>query len=297
MDNPLVTVITPTYNYAEYIAETVQSVLSQSYKNIEYIVIDDGSTDNTQQVLKKFSDPRLTKLRHNNRGEHLTVNVGLKRAQGKYFMYPNADDPLLPGCIEELVEVMELRPHVVCAYPDWCIIGDSSERVLGMPTVDREYSFKDMVRLHVCFASVGSMFRSSVMKDIGYRDPQFKWVSDFDFWLRYGLEGPMVRVRKELACFRRHMGQISGANSDARAADHINLMRKFFGMKKVPAEIQAVKPEAMCWAQLVAGSISGSAWTALRHFIRGARSYPGVLVEYKTYDIIAKRLIHDRRKG
>lgn len=323
MNNPLVTVITPTYNCGKYLCETMESVLSQSYRNIQYVVIDDCSTDNTQAILAIYSDTRLTVIRNKkNMGEHRSVNEGLYRVEGKYFMYPNADDPLLPGAIEKLVEVMEANPELLCAYPDWYVINENSDIVHKVQT--REYDFAWMVRHHTCIPSVGSIFRSRVIHAVGLRDPGFRWVSDFDYWLRIGLAGPMIRVPYTLACWRKHGTQASGVKSDARAKDHIRLMQKF--SSRIGTIIHAgvvtqfvegkdawnTRPherynkafavyrawgEAMCWAHLVAGSISGSKLTALKHFARAVMFFPVVLLSFQTYYIIYTRLIHAWRKG
>ena len=129
------------------------------------------------------------------------------------------------------------------------------------------------------------------------RDPECKIVSDFDYWLRIGMVGPMMRVPYTLACWRKRGEQSSGAKSDARAADHVNVMHKFFAPLQVSPEIQAIKNEAVCWAHLVAGSISGSKLTALRHFLWALLWYPWILTGFKTYHIIYTRLIHAWRKG
>ena len=309
-DNPLVTVITPTYNCGKHLRETIHSVLSQSYHNIQYIVIDDGSTDNTQAILATYTDKRLTVITQENMGEHKSVNEGLKRVEGKYFMYPNADDPLLPGAVRRLVETMEAHPDVLCAYPDWYVINEDGGTVNKVTT--REYDFSWMVRHHTCIPSVGSIFRSSVIQSVGLRDPQFRWVSDFDYWLRIGLSGPMVRVPYTLACWRKHGAQASGEKSDARAKDHVALMHKFFISNSLQSiadafdrqseycdlkRVNKYYNEAMCWTHLVAGSISGSKLTALKHFMKAIVWFPMVLAQFQTYHIVYTRLIHAWRKG
>ena len=105
MNNPLVTIITPAYNCAKYLPETIESVLAQDYGNIEYHVIDDGSADNTLDILSgyEYGDKRLKGYWHKNCGEHKTINRGLEMVKCKYFMIVNADDPLLPKDISKLV--------------------------------------------------------------------------------------------------------------------------------------------------------------------------------------------------
>jgi len=309
MSIPLVTIITPAYNCGKYLAETMASVLSQSYSRIQYIVIDDGSTDNTNLVLRRFRDMRLTIIKQDNMGEHHTINKGLRLVRGKYFMYPNADDPLLPGAIEKLVEAMEANPDVLCAYPDWKVIDENSHTLHKVKV--RDYDFAWMVSHHTCLPSVGAMFRSSVIHSVGYRDPQFRWVSDFDYWLRVGLAGPMMRVPHILASWRRREGQGSGMNSNDRSREHVRVIEKLY-LYEWPNEymrfrdpVRALKNiifdlpnerQAMCWANLVAGSVSGSLWSALRYFVRGILWYPKVLIDLQTYHMVYKRLIHAWRK-
>lgn len=102
----LVTIITPTYNRASYLDETIKSVLRQNYSKIDYIVIDDGSTDNTQDVLAKYLD-KITCVHQSNIGETRTVNKGIAMAKGEIICIVNSDDPLLPGAIEKAVKTLK----------------------------------------------------------------------------------------------------------------------------------------------------------------------------------------------
>ena len=124
MNKPLVTIITPVYNCAEFVEETILSVVCQDYRNLEYIVIDDASTDGFDIE----GDGDFTVICHKaNQGEQRTVNEGLKLVRGKYFMIVNADDPLLLGAVSKLVSFMELNPTVLCGYPDYNVIGEGSK--------------------------------------------------------------------------------------------------------------------------------------------------------------------------
>lgn len=114
---PLVSIVTPTHNQAKYLAETIESVLSQTYPNIEYIVLDDGSTDNTQEILKKFGG-RIRHERHANIGQARTLNKGWSLCKGKYIGYLSSDDLLYPNAVTELVALLEKDHSVVCAFPD-----------------------------------------------------------------------------------------------------------------------------------------------------------------------------------
>ena len=144
---PLVSVITPAYNRASYLDETIQSVLGQDYTNIEYIVLDDGSTDNTRDVLEKY-DGRIVWETHPNMGETRTVNKGFGMAHGEIVVVVNSDDPLLPGAVKAAVDFMESRPDVLVAYPDWNFIGPKSEVTEHIRVREYDYSFMVGTTLH-----------------------------------------------------------------------------------------------------------------------------------------------------
>jgi len=110
---PLVTIITPTYNRAGFLAQTAESILSQDYSNIEYIIVDDGSTDNTKkivfQIKNKYKKRKIVYIKQKNAGETAAVNKGLSLAKGEIIAIINSDDPLLPGSVDEIVEYLKLK--------------------------------------------------------------------------------------------------------------------------------------------------------------------------------------------
>lgn len=282
-----ITVLTPTYNCTAFVGKTVRSVLAQRYEPLQYIVLDDGSTDDTQEVLSHyFCYKSLSFVRHPNMGEHHTINKGLRMVEGKYFMIVNADDPLLPNAIPTLVEFMEDHPNVLCAYPDIATLNeDGSYRQERIPRP--EYNFRYMVRHHYCLPSVGAIFRSSVIQSVGLRDPSFRWTSDFDYWLRIGLVGDMCRVPQTLACWRHRAGQESASGSKARAAERERLISKFYSLD-VPPDILSVKAEAYSWAYLVAAQISRD-WTDRANYLRAAIvAHPRQLAGLEFWDALRK---------
>src|SRR5437764_1366886 len=123
---PLASVVVPTFNRANFLEETIDSILSQNYPNLEVIILDDGSTDDTAETLARYRD-RVVVERHENIGETATVNKGFKLARGEYVCVVNSDDPILPGLIRAGVIALERNPEALAAYPDWCEIGVRSE--------------------------------------------------------------------------------------------------------------------------------------------------------------------------
>jgi glycosyltransferase involved in cell wall biosynthesis len=115
--SPLVSVITPTYNRAKILPTAIKSVQNQTYKKWEMIIIDDGSTDNTRRVVESFKDARLRYFQQANGGPTKARNFGLSKAKGKWIMYLDSDDTLLPECITTMVEWLENHPGKVFGIP------------------------------------------------------------------------------------------------------------------------------------------------------------------------------------
>jgi len=291
MKKPLVTIITPAYNCASFIRETIESVQSQDYKNIRYLVIDDGSTDNTADIITEMAVDMFTT--GPNKGEQATVNEAFKNVKGKYFMVVNADDPLLPGAVSKLVAFMEAHPDIVCAYPDWNTIDENGTIRRHVKSLD--YDFKYMVEHNTCLPSVGSLVRAGVLKDKAIRrDETYRWLGDFVFWLRLALAGPMAHVPLTLAQWRVHDGQASGDKSDARAQEHIRIMYEFFTWENIPADIN--KGKAHCWADLVAAVVTDSKMKAIRYILAAFLHKPSILLSIEFWDIVRRRALHYFRR-
>jgi GT2 family glycosyltransferase len=274
---PLVSIVTPAYNRAAYLAETIESVLTQDYPRMEYIVLDDGSTDNTREILVNYTG-RLIWETHRNMGETRTVNKGLSMAHGEIVAVVNSDDPLLPGAVNAAVAFLQAHPDVLVAYPDWKHIGPNGETIQHVQV--REYDYLYMLRRHHCTVGPGAFIRRRALELAGLRDPEFRYVGDFEFWLRAGLRGPFARIPLTLATFRRHPDSTSiSSMGKAMAAEHIRLIENYYSTPHLPPEVRRVRREAFAWAHYVAGIASGPArWTARAHFLKSITYHPQSLL-------------------
>ena len=240
--NPLVTIITPTYNRVKFLEETMNSVLNQDYKNIEYIVLDDGSTDDTLNFLKKFRN-KIRIVSHKNMGEVKTVNKGFSMAKGEIIGVVNSDDPLLPGAIKEFVSYMTKNPEISVVYSDWVYIDEKGKEIEKFITKD--FSYEYMIETHNCPLGASAFIRKSLLDKLGGRDVRFKYVSDYDFWLRAGLISKFARIPKILATSRIHPGQATFTGRSLGAAlDHIIVINKIFASPNLPPHIRKLKPQA-----------------------------------------------------
>src|SRR5690554_3918162 len=134
MNNPLVTVFIPVYNCENFIDECLKSILNQTYKNIEVLLVDDGSTDNSVEKIKKYSDPRIRLIQNErNMGIPYTRNVGLKEAKGKYIAIMDSDDISMPIRIEKQVAYLEQHPEIDAVSSFYIKFDEKSNKKVTTP--------------------------------------------------------------------------------------------------------------------------------------------------------------------
>jgi glycosyltransferase involved in cell wall biosynthesis len=200
-DLPLVSIVTPCYNAAAYLERTIRSVLEQDYPQLEYIVMDGGSTDGTLEILSRYGD-RLQFFSSPDNGTSDAINKGFRRSSGAIFAWLNADDLYLPGAVRKAVESLRLCPSASVVYGDAFWV-DSADRVVGQyPTVpfDAEHLRRE------CFiCQPASFLRSEAFRSIGMLDAADQFTFDYDLWIR--LEQQCARfeyLRQPLAHSRMH---------------------------------------------------------------------------------------------
>ncbi len=187
---PKVSVIIPCYNDGEYIDKAVNSALQQTYKNIEIIIVNDGSTDAyTNQLLAQYDRPKLAVLRMPNSGPAAARNAGIKNASGKYILPLDADDKLGKRYIAEAVKVMEADKKVGIVYCRGRYFGGETQEI-ELP----EYSLENIFLDNMIFVS--ALFRKTSWKKAGGFDPQMReGMEDYDFWLSL-IEKEKCRVHR-----------------------------------------------------------------------------------------------------
>lgn len=267
IEKPLVSIITPTFNQARFIAETVESVLAQTYANIEYIVLDDGSTDDTQKVLAPYRG-RVTIESQKNMGQARTLNKGWAMARGTYLAYLSSDDILYPEAIAKLVRALEEDPARVCAFPD-CDLIDEDSRVIKR-NVCRPFDLCDLVVKQECYIGPGALFRRDAFEEAGGWKPELRLAPDREFWIRLARYGSFHFVSETLAGYRMHPRSISYSDvSEQTSMEYINVLDHYFAARDIPPEINSRKSEAYGHAMFI---LARNAFRAGR-ISRGAHFY------------------------
>ncbi|HTL61929.1 MAG TPA: glycosyltransferase family 2 protein [Nitrospira sp.] len=199
-ERPLVTVVTPSFNQGRFIRETIESVLSQDYPNLEYLVIDGGSTDETQEVLKAYGS-RLCWVAEKDEGQADAVNKGLRKAKGEIFGWLNSDDTYLPGTISKIVQFFQAFPSVALVYGQAKYV-DAEGRVVGWHPVE-EFDYKRLAE--TCFISQPAVFfRREVFEEVGPLDICLHYAIDYEYWMRAGKKFTLRYMPELLATMRFH---------------------------------------------------------------------------------------------
>ncbi len=228
MRKPRVSVIIPTYNRDALLKRAIKSVLNQTYKEFEIIVVDDGSTDKTFDVVKKFEDKRIKYIRLKERhGASHARNIGIKLARGKYIAFLDSDDEWLPKKLEKQINVLENSPPKVgVVYTGYWIIWDN-KKFLGKIPKMRGYIFEDeLLEDHISPTSC-ILLRKICIEKVGGFDEELPARQDYDLWIRISKFFEFEYIREPLVKIHFHTDhRISSQNSKKQIKAEFKILRK-----------------------------------------------------------------------
>ncbi|MCF8077809.1 MAG: glycosyltransferase [Desulfobacterales bacterium] len=292
--SPLVSIVIPVYNGEDYISSAIESILQQDYPNLEIIVLDDGSNDNTQILLRQYDD-RIYWESHRNMGQANTLNKGWAMAKGEFLSYLSADDLLMPKAVSTSVHCLQEHPEAVMAYCDFNLIDPESNIIRKVRPPDFDY--RDMLVNIVCPPGPGVFFRKNAFELAGGWNSGFRQMPDYEYWLRLGLIGAFFHIPEVLASFRMHDQSQSFGRGDPQKSDEpIRIIAEYFREQEdVPESILASQAEAMANAHLVSSQLhwrSGRHRQSVSRMIEAIRIFPRVVLKKKIYKLILNALFH-----
>jgi glycosyltransferase involved in cell wall biosynthesis len=235
LKDPLVTVVTPSYNQGHFIRATIESVLSQDYPNVEYIVMDGGSTDTTAAVVREYSS-RLTFISEKDRGQSHAINKGFRMSKGSLVSWLNSDDIILPGAISHAVNAFAERPKLGAVYGEGYLI-DYDGNVTGRFPATEPFNLWKLVYASDFILQQTVYFTREVFDEIGFLDENLHWGMDWDILIRIGLRYPIQYLPQYLGCLREYGEAKTFSGGAKRFRELAAIMRTHGGVRYPPGYI------------------------------------------------------------
>lgn len=268
---PTISIITPSYNQAEYIEETIRSVLLQGYPNLEYIVIDGGSTSATLDVIRRY-DPWLAHwVSEPDRGQSDAINKGFARATGDVVAWVNSDDALLPQALIRVSEAFVASPNVGLVYGDYLAV-DSC----GMTLMRRRSPDFDVGALATYNWIAQGFVRSEVVGGAELVSPDLHYLMDWHLWLRIALRSEARRTPHSLARVRFHPTAKTVSSHQGFVAEQRRVLDWLYAQPSLPPAVGAVRSSAYAtyeYAMAVEAFDSGCRREAAAWVLRSMRRH------------------------
>lgn len=275
---PQVSVIMPTYNRAHYIFQAIDSVLAQKYKNVEIVVVDGSSTDESHTILKGY-EGKIRYLYQEKQGISAALNFGIERSSGQYLAFLHDDDIWFPEMLEVQMACLEAHPEVGMVHADILILDETADdpclrKRRPSRSIPSGYILPELIIKNV-IAYPTVVVRRSCLDKVGFFDPDNRLSQDYDLWLRIAQHFSIAYIDRRLAIFRWHTTNLSrdGVN---QMQDHLGALEKMLRLN--PEVIDEVGRDVVDFALAYKTAYmlfeQGSYMEARRHFSKARRIRP-----------------------
>lgn len=248
---PKVSVIMPCYNQARFVGEAIQSVLNQTYQDFELIVVDDGSTDGSHDIVAAIGDRRIRYHYQSNQGLAAARNAALCLARGEFVAFLDADDLFLPEKLTLQVQALDNQPEVGLVAGGYLFVDE-----LGKPLAERRpWCYRPHLDLSTwlrdCPVIVNAVLvRREWLKHVGGFDPALRRVEDWDLWLRMAYRGCRMVWTPHVVCAYRMHGEQMVRDGRSQKETTLAIMDKFFAQPDLPTELRRERQQAYAAAYL-----------------------------------------------
>ncbi len=227
---PRITIITPSYNQGAFIEQTIESVLRQDYPDLEYIVMDGGSTDGTLEVLKRYNH-RLSWFSERDRGQSHAINKGLRMATGEVVGFLNSDDLYEPGALVRVGEFFARHSQAAWLTGKCRTVAQDGKEIRKAITLYKNLwlHFRSYTVLLVLnyISQPATFWRREVIDEVGYFDETLHYAMEYDYWLRLGRRFRLWFLNAYLASFRVHPTSKAGASASAQFDVELEIARRY----------------------------------------------------------------------
>lgn len=201
-----VSIVLPVYNGENSLANAIESILCQTYQNLELIIVNDCSTDGTSKILEKYivQDSRIKIINNSvNLKLPISLNVGFSQATGNYYTWTSDDNLYKKNAIERMVRTMEEKPNIDMVYADFTKIDEDGNEI-DFVKLDEPKSLLTANVVGACF-----LYKSKIAKKVGYYDPNLFLAEDYDYWIRIWRTGKLKHIKEDLYYYKCHKRSLS----------------------------------------------------------------------------------------
>ncbi|MCA9994139.1 MAG: glycosyltransferase family 2 protein [Anaerolineales bacterium] len=250
--SPLITVIIPTYNRANYLKQAIDSLLIQQGQKLQIIVVDDGSTDHTSEIVKNFDVPNVLYKYQHNQGGGAARNNGLKYAAGKYIVFLDSDDYFLPDRFIKQRTLLDNNPHIDVVGSGHLFVNQHNKILNKIHPWESFPQLNLETILQSCpFTLPSAMIRKEVLEAVGGFDESLKIHQDTELWTRIALEGYKFAWTKEIKfAYRQHDANKGLTNGVTSRAANLYILEKAFNHKKMPPTLYQQKNKYLAWGHI-----------------------------------------------
>lgn len=228
---PRVSIVTPSYNQGTYVEQTIRSVLLQRYPDLEYIVMDGGSGDETLAILERYGSHFAHVQSSRDAGQADAIKRGFERATGEIMAYLNSDDLLAPDTLFAVAAYFDRHPHVDAVYSHRCSIGPDGA-VIDYWRLPRHSNF--LMKRWDLIPQETTFWRRRIYEKVGGIDPTFRFAMDYDLFVKFMIHGRMERVDRFHGAFRKHPDSKTTLQMETIGRREVDRVRRDHGIRTTP---------------------------------------------------------------
>ena len=280
---PLVSIITPSFNQAKYLSAAYHSVVSQTYPNIEYSIVDGGSTDGSVEMIQNWAESKNNRLKwwisEKDKGQADAINKGFSRASGEIVAWLNSDDMYMKGAVEKAVGIFKDYPDVGLIFSDVFSIDAESKLINVMRYGD--WNLRDLMKFNI-IGQPGVFMRKRALEDAGFLNPEYNYLLDHHLWLRIASTNRIQHVNDLFAAARFHSEAKNVAHTEGFSKDAFRIVE---WMKTDPKLAKIFKEDRR---KIMAGAFRFSArylmdgkenMKAFSHYLKGFWNFPPAVMK------------------
>jgi glycosyltransferase involved in cell wall biosynthesis len=228
---PKISIVTPSFNQGQFLEQTIQSVINQKYPNLEFIIMDGGSTDNSVDIIKKYEKYLTYWVSKPDNGQTNAIATGFQRSTGDILAYINSDDFYLPGSLNRIALAFASNPSTQWITGKWGIFVDAKGQLMRK----RKYpaiTINNMLYLENCISQPTTFWRKDLLSSVGYLDETLTFCFDYDLFLRFLEYAKPLVIDYDIAAFRYHSQSKTTTIRDTCIKESQLIQEKYFKTKR-----------------------------------------------------------------